>query len=272
VWWPTPPRRPPSRISRSGLRCTWLNNTVPISESTRWLPGFFLTAQNEYLLIDQQTNEPTQRGRTILAHTPANRYGDPDDLLGALLWLVSDAAAFVSGTVIPVDGASVPSAVCSWTAPFGLIDPRTPQWHRPNPGTAFNALGNGMIRHRLFERAAGSEHLANGARMGSQLAMHGAEAVPVRKRRQDRMACRNHHSGSGQIGKSAESIERRKSRQALVESVINDTVLRRADDCFSAPWARSTNAVCRQRRSTTHVRCMPVAASPSRAPESPRTP
>ncbi|MHB8860772.1 MAG: SDR family NAD(P)-dependent oxidoreductase [Pirellulaceae bacterium] len=68
-------------------------------------PGFFLTAQNEYLLIDKQSGEPTQRGRTILAHTPANRYGNPDDLLGVLLWLVSDAAAFVSGTVIPVDGA-----------------------------------------------------------------------------------------------------------------------------------------------------------------------
>ncbi|MHB8968860.1 MAG: SDR family NAD(P)-dependent oxidoreductase [Pirellulaceae bacterium] len=68
-------------------------------------PGFFLTAQNEYLLVDQETHEPTQRGRTILAHTPANRYGNPEDLLGALLWLVSDAAAFVSGTIIPVDGA-----------------------------------------------------------------------------------------------------------------------------------------------------------------------
>jgi NAD(P)-dependent dehydrogenase (short-subunit alcohol dehydrogenase family) len=68
-------------------------------------PGFFLTAQNEYLLMDQETNQPTERGQTILAHTPANRYGTPEDLLGALLWLVSDEASFVSGTVIPVDGA-----------------------------------------------------------------------------------------------------------------------------------------------------------------------
>jgi NAD(P)-dependent dehydrogenase (short-subunit alcohol dehydrogenase family) len=67
-------------------------------------PGFFLTPQNDYLLLDKQTREPTVRGQTILAHTPANRYGDPDDLLGALLWLVSDAAAFVSGAIIPVDG------------------------------------------------------------------------------------------------------------------------------------------------------------------------
>jgi NAD(P)-dependent dehydrogenase (short-subunit alcohol dehydrogenase family) len=68
-------------------------------------PGFFLTAQNEYLLIDPVTQQPTDRGRTILAHTPAGRYGCPEDLLGTLLWLVSDHAAFVSGTVIPVDGA-----------------------------------------------------------------------------------------------------------------------------------------------------------------------
>jgi NAD(P)-dependent dehydrogenase (short-subunit alcohol dehydrogenase family) len=68
-------------------------------------PGFFLTAQNEYLLMDRDTGKPTERGATILAHTPANRFGVPEDLLGALLWLVSDRASFVSGTVVPVDGA-----------------------------------------------------------------------------------------------------------------------------------------------------------------------
>ncbi len=67
-------------------------------------PGFFLTAQNEYLLIDKDTGKPTPRGETILAHTPAGRYGSPQELLGTLLWLVSDEAAFVSGTIIPVDG------------------------------------------------------------------------------------------------------------------------------------------------------------------------
>jgi NAD(P)-dependent dehydrogenase (short-subunit alcohol dehydrogenase family) len=67
-------------------------------------PGFFLTAQNEYLMIDQETKQPTPRGRTILAHTPAGRYGTPDELLGALLWLVSDEAAFVTGTIVPIDG------------------------------------------------------------------------------------------------------------------------------------------------------------------------
>lgn len=67
-------------------------------------PGFFLTAQNEFLLLDRETRQPTARGRTILDHTPAQRYGQVDDLLGTLLWLVSDAARFVSGTVIPIDG------------------------------------------------------------------------------------------------------------------------------------------------------------------------
>jgi NAD(P)-dependent dehydrogenase (short-subunit alcohol dehydrogenase family) len=67
-------------------------------------PGFFLTAQNEFLLLDRETRQPTARGRAILDHTPARRYGQPEDLLGTLLWLVSDAARFVSGAVIPVDG------------------------------------------------------------------------------------------------------------------------------------------------------------------------
>ena len=66
-------------------------------------PGFFLTAQNRFLLTTED-GEPTPRGKTILAHTPAGRYGVPEDLLGTLLWLVGDESAFVSGTVIPVDG------------------------------------------------------------------------------------------------------------------------------------------------------------------------
>lgn len=67
-------------------------------------PGFFLTAQNEFLLLDRETRQPTARGRAILDHTPAQRYGQAEDLVGTLLWLVSDAARFVSGAVIPVDG------------------------------------------------------------------------------------------------------------------------------------------------------------------------
>jgi len=67
-------------------------------------PGFFLTDQNRALLT-QADGSLTPRGQTILSHTPAGRFGTPDDLLGALLWLVNDqAASFVTGTVIPVDG------------------------------------------------------------------------------------------------------------------------------------------------------------------------
>ena len=67
-------------------------------------PGFFLTDQNRYLLLDVQTGAPTPRTQSILAHTPIGRLGTPDDLPGTLLWLVSPAAAFVTGIVVPVDG------------------------------------------------------------------------------------------------------------------------------------------------------------------------
>jgi NAD(P)-dependent dehydrogenase (short-subunit alcohol dehydrogenase family) len=67
-------------------------------------PGFFLTDQNRGLLT-QPDGSLTARGNTILAHTPMGKFGGPEDLVGALLWLVSDSAAgFVTGTVIPVDG------------------------------------------------------------------------------------------------------------------------------------------------------------------------
>jgi NAD(P)-dependent dehydrogenase (short-subunit alcohol dehydrogenase family) len=67
-------------------------------------PGFFLTQQNRFLLTDEKTGELTKRGRQILDHTPAGRFGEPGDLLGTVLWLLSDAARFVTGTVVPVDG------------------------------------------------------------------------------------------------------------------------------------------------------------------------
>jgi NAD(P)-dependent dehydrogenase (short-subunit alcohol dehydrogenase family) len=67
-------------------------------------PGFFLTEQNRFLLTDQQTGALTPRGETIIAHTPMARFGTPEDLLGAVLWLLSPASAFVSGVVIPIDG------------------------------------------------------------------------------------------------------------------------------------------------------------------------
>jgi NAD(P)-dependent dehydrogenase (short-subunit alcohol dehydrogenase family) len=67
-------------------------------------PGFFLTTQNRFLLIDEETDDWTPRGRTILDHTPMGRFGDPEDLLGTVLWLLSPASAFVTGIVVPVDG------------------------------------------------------------------------------------------------------------------------------------------------------------------------
>lgn len=67
-------------------------------------PGFFLGEQNRYLLIDEKTGELTPRGQQIIGHTPMGRFGEPDDLVGTMLWLVSDAARFVTGIVVPVDG------------------------------------------------------------------------------------------------------------------------------------------------------------------------
>jgi len=67
-------------------------------------PGFFLTEQNRFLLTEEKTGHLTPRGKQILAHTPAGRFGEPDDLIGTLLWLISDAAKFVTGVVVPVDG------------------------------------------------------------------------------------------------------------------------------------------------------------------------
>ena len=67
-------------------------------------PGFFHTTQNHYLLFDEKTDALTPRGRSIVDHTPMKRFGVPQDLLGAVLWLLSPAAEFVSGAVIPIDG------------------------------------------------------------------------------------------------------------------------------------------------------------------------
>ncbi|HKV86021.1 MAG TPA: SDR family oxidoreductase, partial [Ktedonobacterales bacterium] len=67
-------------------------------------PGFFLTEQNRFLLTDAATGALTERGAAIIAHTPAHRFGNPDDLAGTLLWLASPASTFVTGVVIPVDG------------------------------------------------------------------------------------------------------------------------------------------------------------------------
>ena len=67
-------------------------------------PGFFMTEQLRFLHIDAATGELLPRARQVIAHTPMGRYGQPEDLVGALVWLLSDASAFVTGVVVPVDG------------------------------------------------------------------------------------------------------------------------------------------------------------------------
>jgi len=90
-----------------------------VSNFTRWLavhlshagvrvnalaPGFFMTEQLRFLHVDQETGEYTPRAKKVLAHTPMGRYGEPDDLVGTVIYLLSDASRFVTGAVIPIDG------------------------------------------------------------------------------------------------------------------------------------------------------------------------
>ena len=66
-------------------------------------PGFFIGEQNRGFLLNAD-GTPTPRGESIVAHTPMKRFGEPDELIGAAVWLCSDAAKFVTGIVVPVDG------------------------------------------------------------------------------------------------------------------------------------------------------------------------
>jgi len=66
-------------------------------------PGFFLTAQNRFLLKDDN-DELTPRGQQIIDHTPTGRFGVPEDLIGTVNWLLSEAAEFVTGIIVPIDG------------------------------------------------------------------------------------------------------------------------------------------------------------------------
>jgi NAD(P)-dependent dehydrogenase (short-subunit alcohol dehydrogenase family) len=90
-----------------------------VANFTRWLavhlshagirvnalaPGFFMTEQLRFLHVDQKTGEYTPRARKVVAHTPMGRYGEPDDLIGTVIYLLSDASRFVTGVVIPIDG------------------------------------------------------------------------------------------------------------------------------------------------------------------------
>jgi NAD(P)-dependent dehydrogenase (short-subunit alcohol dehydrogenase family) len=72
-------------------------------------PGFFIAEQNRDLLVAPD-GSLTERGNQIIRHTPMARFGEPDDLIGVLLWLVSDASRFVTGAVVPIDGGFGASA------------------------------------------------------------------------------------------------------------------------------------------------------------------
>lgn len=67
-------------------------------------PGFFLGEQNRFLMIDKDTGNWTPRGQKVIDHTPMGRLGNPEDLLGCVLWLLSPASSFVTGVTVPVDG------------------------------------------------------------------------------------------------------------------------------------------------------------------------
>jgi NAD(P)-dependent dehydrogenase (short-subunit alcohol dehydrogenase family) len=67
-------------------------------------PGFFVGQQNRYLLYDEMTGNLTARGQQIINNTPMGRFGEPEELIGAVNWLVSDSAKFVTGIVVPIDG------------------------------------------------------------------------------------------------------------------------------------------------------------------------
>ncbi|MDX2195367.1 MAG: SDR family oxidoreductase [Cytophagales bacterium] len=69
-------------------------------------PGYFLTEQNLRLLTHED-GSLTQRGKLIIQNTPFKRFGKPEELVGTLIWLASDASAFVSGVVVPVDGGFI---------------------------------------------------------------------------------------------------------------------------------------------------------------------
>jgi len=90
-----------------------------VSNFTRWLavhfsrtgvrvnalaPGFFMTEQLRFLHVDAKTGQLSDRAQKVIAQTPLGRYGEPEELLGTLVWLLSEASTFVTGIVVPIDG------------------------------------------------------------------------------------------------------------------------------------------------------------------------
>lgn len=67
-------------------------------------PGFFITHQNRFLVMDEKTGDFSPRGQKIVNNTPMGKFGEPDDLQGATLFLLSDISSFITGVILPVDG------------------------------------------------------------------------------------------------------------------------------------------------------------------------
>ncbi|KOH46419.1 SDR family oxidoreductase [Sunxiuqinia dokdonensis] len=67
-------------------------------------PGFFITNQNRFLVTDEKTGNFSPRGQKIVDNTPMGKFGEPEDLQGATLFLISDISSFITGIVLPVDG------------------------------------------------------------------------------------------------------------------------------------------------------------------------
>ena len=67
-------------------------------------PGFFDTTQNHFLLFEADDKTLTKRGKSIIAHTPMGRFGDPAELIGPIILLLSDAGSFVDGMTFCIDG------------------------------------------------------------------------------------------------------------------------------------------------------------------------
>jgi len=103
-------------LSKSPAYCA---GKAAISNFTLWLavhlsksnirvnaiaPGFFLTEQNRFLLIDETTGGFTPRGKRIIEHTPLGKLGNPEQLISTVFWLLSDYSSFITGAIIPVDG------------------------------------------------------------------------------------------------------------------------------------------------------------------------
>lgn len=67
-------------------------------------PGFFITNQNRFLVMDEKTGNYSPRGQKIVNNTPMGKFGEPEDLQGTTLFLISDVSSFITGIIVPVDG------------------------------------------------------------------------------------------------------------------------------------------------------------------------